>query len=232
MTTAYVIAGGLGTRLRSVVSDVPKPMAIVDGKPFLEYLLNFWISQGVSKFIISVSYMYNKVIDYFGDNFKGVNLEYFIEEEPMGTGGGLIQIVKNLSETFVVINGDTFFEISLNELKSFKHKTQADLVIALFKTSDKKRYGQVLLNEFNQVNGFYNSETKYSKLSNGGVYLVDPLIFKKTSLKFNTKCSFEKNILPTLIKQGFNIFGFQHSGKFIDIGLPEDYKRASNFLKI
>ena len=175
--------------------------------------------------------MYKKIIDYFGDNFKGVKLEYFIEEEPMGTGGGLMQIVKNLSETFVVINGDTFFEISLNELNSFKNKTQADLVIALFKTNDKKRYGQVLLNEFNQVNGFYNSEKSYSNLSNGGVYLVDPLIFKKKKFKFNKKCSFEKNILPTLIEQGFNIFGFQHSGKFIDIGLPEDYKRASKFLK-
>ena len=133
MTVAFVLAGGLGTRLRSEVSEVPKPMAPVDKKPFLEYILNFWISQGVTKFIISVSYKRESIINYFGNSYNGVQIEYFIEKNPLGTGGGLVKIADQLKETFVVINGDTFFEISLKEMQLIRNKTQAELVIALFK---------------------------------------------------------------------------------------------------
>ena len=181
MTTAFVLAGGLGTRLRSVVSNVPKPMAPVDGKPFLEHLLKYWISQGVSKFIISVSYMRDSIINYFGDNYHGIQLEYFIEKDPLGTGGGLIKTINLISDTLVVINGDTFFETSLNELMLFKNKTKAGVVIALFKSNDKGRYGQVLLNEINQVKEFLKSDKHYSELSNGGVYLFDPIILSKNT---------------------------------------------------
>ena len=231
MTTAFVLAGGLGTRLRSIVSDVPKPMAPVDDQPFLEYLLKFWITQGISKFIISVSYMRDSIINYFGDNYQGIQLEYFIEKDPLGTGGGLIKIANQLSDTFVVINGDTFFEISLNELNLFKNKTQAEVVIALFKSNDRERYGQVLLNEINQVKGFLKSNKDYSKLSNGGVYLIDPIVLNKNSYKFKIKCSLENDILPTLINQGSTVVGIEQKGKFLDIGVPADYKRAKKFLK-
>lgn len=232
MTTAFVLAGGLGTRLRSVVSDVPKPMAPVEDRPFLEYLLKFWISQGISKFIISVSYMRENIINYFGDNFQGVKVEYLIERDPLGTGGGLIKTANQMSDTFVVINGDTFFEISLNELKLFKNKTKAEVVIALFKSSDRGRYGQVLLNEINQVKGFLKSDKHYSELSNGGVYLIDPNILNENSYRFNSKCSLEDDILPTLINLGLNVVGIEQKGKFLDIGVPMDYKRAKEFLKI
>ena len=232
MITAYVLAGGLGTRLRSVVSDVPKPMADVDGKPFLEYLLQYWISQGISKFIISVSYMSEIIINYFGNTYKGVQVEYLIEKEPLCTGGGLIKIAKQLSSTFAVTNGDTFFEISLSELISFKHKTQAEVVMALFKSNDKGRYGQVLLNEINQVKGFLKTFEDYSEFSNGVVYLVDPIILNKNSYRFNTECSLENDILPNLIKCGSNIVGVEQKGKFLDIGIPSDYSNAKNLFKI
>jgi D-glycero-alpha-D-manno-heptose 1-phosphate guanylyltransferase len=232
MTTAFVLAGGLGTRLRSVISNAPKPMAPVDDQPFLEYLLKFWITQGISKFIISVSYMRDSIINYFGDNYQGIQIEYFIEKDPLGTGGGLIKIANQLSNTFVVINGDTFFEISLNELKLFKNKTQAEVVIALFKSNDRDRYGQVLLNEINQVKGFLKSNKDYSELSNGGVYLIDPIVLNKNSYKFNIKCSLENDILPTLINQGSNVVGIEQKGKFLDIGVPADYNRAKKFLKL
>jgi D-glycero-alpha-D-manno-heptose 1-phosphate guanylyltransferase len=231
MTIAFVLAGGLGTRLRNVISNVPKPMAPVDDKPFLEYLLKFWISQGISKFIISVSYMREIIINYFGDKYQGVKVEYLIEKNPLGTGGGLIKTANQMSDTFVVINGDTFFEISLNDLKLFKNKTNAEVVIALFKSSDRGRYGQVLLNEINQVKGFLKSDNYYSGLSNGGVYLIDPIILNKNNFRFNSKCSLEDDILPTLINQGSNIVGIEQRGKFLDIGVPGDYKRAKEFLK-
>jgi len=231
MTIAFVLAGGLGTRLRSVVSEVPKPMALVDEKPFLEHLLKYWISQGISKFIISVSYMRDSIINYFGDNYQGIPVEYFIEKNPLGTGGGLIKIANQLSDTFAVINGDTFFEISLDELKLFKNRTHARVVIALFKTNDKKRYGQVLLDKKNQVKKFIKSNIDYSELSNGGVYLIDPDILNKNNLKFNIKCSLENDILPTLINQGSTVVGMEQKGKFLDIGIPADYSRAKEFLK-
>ena len=226
---AFVLAGGLGTRLRSSVSDVPKPMAPVDNKPFLEYLIKFWISQGISKFIISVSYMRDSIINYFGDYYEGIKLEYFIEKDPLGTGGGLIKTAKEQSDTFVVINGDTFFEISLNELKLFKNKTKAEVVIALFKSNDRSRYAQVLLNEANQVKGFLKSDEDYSELSNGGVYLIDPIVLNKNSYKFDVKCSLENDILPTLINQGSAVSGIEQRGKFLDIGIPADYNRAKRF---
>ncbi len=231
MTTAFILAGGLGTRLRSLVSDVPKPMAPVDDKPFLEYLLKYWISQGISKFIISVSYKRESIINYFGDSYQGIQLEYFIEKHPLGTGGGLIKTINLISDTLVVINGDTFFETSLNELKLFKNKTNAGVVIALFKSNDRGRYGQVLINEINQVKGFLKSEKYYSELSNGGVYLVDPIIFNKNTYKFNSKCSLEDDILPAFINQGLNVVGIEQKGKFLDIGVPTDYIRAKKFLK-
>lgn len=231
MTTAFILAGGLGTRLRSLVSDVPKPMAPIDDKPFLEYLLKYWISQGISKFIISVSYKRESIINYFGDSYQGIQLEYFIEKHPLGTGGGLIKTIKLISDTLVVINGDTFFETSLNELKLFKNKTNAEVVIALFKSNDRGRYGQVLINEINQVKGFLKSEKYYSELSNGGVYLVDPIIFNKNTYKFKSKCSLEDDILPAFINQGLNVVGIEQQGKFLDIGVPADYIRAKKFLK-
>jgi D-glycero-alpha-D-manno-heptose 1-phosphate guanylyltransferase len=128
MTVAYILAGGLGTRLRSVVSDVPKPMAPICGQPFLKLLLNFWIKQGITKFIISVGYLKEKVISFFGKEHNGIFIEYFEEDTPLGTGGALIILSKRLKEDFIVINGDTFFDVSLPQLKKFKRKKKQELL--------------------------------------------------------------------------------------------------------
>ena len=115
MTIAYILAGGYGKRLKKVVPNLPKPMALIEKKPFLEYLLDYWIDEGVTKFIISVGYLKDIIIKHFGNKYKNIPIEYFVEKSPLGTGGGLIFISNQLSDPFIVLNGDTFFEVSLKE---------------------------------------------------------------------------------------------------------------------
>ena len=128
MTTAIILAGGLGTRLRSVIPDLPKPMAPICGRPFIEYQLEYWIKQGINKFILSVGYK-NKVISgYFGDNYKGVEIDYVIENEPLGTGGAFLLASERIAnnESFLLLNGDTYFDVDLDKLKEFAIEKDAD----------------------------------------------------------------------------------------------------------
>ena len=229
MTVAYILAGGLGTRLRSVVSDVPKPMAPICGQPFLKLLLNFWIKQGITKFIISVGYLKEKVISFFGKEHNGIFIEYFEEDTPLGTGGALIILSKRLKEDFIVINGDTFFDVSLPQLKKFKRKKRAGIAMALFENNELDRYGQVIIDEMSWVKDIKKSSKNLSNLSNGGVYLMDPEIISGNSHNFNQKCSLETDILPYLIEKKHIVTGLKHKGKFLDIGIPEDYLRANKF---
>lgn len=232
MTIAYILAGGLGTRLRSVVSDVPKPMAPVCGQPFLKLLLNFWIKQGITKFIISVGFLKEKVISFFGKEYNGISIEYLEENIPLGTGGGLIILSKKLKEDFVVVNGDTFFDVSLLQLKELKRKKKAGIAMALFENNEPDRYGQVIIDEISWIKDIKQSKYNLSNLSNGGVYLMDPEIISVYSHNFNQKCSLEKDILPYLIEKKNIVTGLKQNGKFLDIGIPEDYLRANNFFKI
>ena len=112
MPSAVILAGGLGTRLRSVVSDVPKPMAPVGGRPFLEYQLEYWINQGISRFVLSVGYRHEAITEHFGSRYKGVELEYAVEEQPLGTGGGLLLAAEKLKQDtpFLLLNKDTYFK--------------------------------------------------------------------------------------------------------------------------
>ena len=232
MTIAYILAGGLGTRLRSVVSDVPKPMAPVCGQPFLKLLLNFWIKQGITKFIISVGFLKEKVISFFGKEYNGISIEYLEENIPLGTGGGLIILSKRFKEDFVVVNGDTFFDVSLLQLKELKRKKKAGIAMALFENNEPDRYGQVIIDEISWIKDIKQSKYNLSNLSNGGVYLMDPEIISVNSHNFNQKCSLEKDILPYLIEKKNIVTGLKQNGKFLDIGIPEDYLRANNFFKI
>lgn len=232
MTIAYVLAGGLGTRLRKEISDVPKPMAPVNGSPFLKLLLNFWIKKGVTKFIISVGYLKNHIKNYFGKKYMGVPIEYFEENNPLGTGGGLLIISKKLNQEFLVINGDTYFDISLEKLKKIQSKMKSGIVMSLFENNKIDRYGQVIIDELNWVKGIKKSKKKISNFANGGVYLMDPSVIIKNISKFERKCSLEKDILPELINQKKIVGGVVQKGKFLDIGTPSDYIRASDYLKV
>ena len=116
--TAVILAGGKGSRLKQVVNDRPKPMALVRSKPFLYYLLEYWYQQGIRKFILLIGYDYMKIVDYFRDTYKEASVQYSVEEYPLGTGGALLKLVEdfNLEDRFVLLNGDSFIKITLEKL--------------------------------------------------------------------------------------------------------------------
>lgn len=215
---AIILAGGFGTRLRSVCSDRPKPMAEIQGKPFIEYLLEYWKRQGVVHFIFSVGYLHQIIICYFGMDYQGIPIDYAIENEPLGTGGGLLQSIPFLrhpDSPFLVLNGDTFFDVPLI---TFFHK--GEVTLALYQIEKNARYHGVILEEDGLIK---NINDLNSKLINGGCYLFN----KKALAGFRQKgpLSLEKEILPILISQG-DCYGQMFDGSFIDIGIPEDYERS------
>ena len=229
--TAIILAGGLGTRLRSLVNDRPKPMAMVKDTPFLAILINYWIKQGVNKIIMSVGYKNEVIQSYFGSEFNGCKIKYSIESSPLGTGGAFIQAASflNNQENFLLMNGDTYFEITMKDMEHYSNSKNADWLIALTKSKDKLRYGGVCIDQTNRIQ-FENSSYK-TDLVNGGVYLINPRILKKIEkIKIKKPMSLEGEIFPRLSNVGVSVFGAYFSNKFIDIGIPEDYKRAAQII--
>ena len=230
VTTAIILAGGLGTRLKKVVPDLPKPMALIRERPFLEYQMDFWISQGVTKFILSVGYLNHIIIDHFGDSYRTASIDYFVEDEPLGTGGALLLAAQGLKETFLVLNGDTFFEVDLNNLIEFHKKQKSELTLSLFKSNQLGRYMGVDLKDNGEILSLQSGANEFSVLANGGVYLVDPSALIRLNCEPYIKFSLEHELLPKFISLGGVLYGFENSGKFIDIGVPEDYYRSQKIL--
>ena len=230
VSTAIILAGGLGTRLRQVAPKVPKPMAPINNRPFLEYQMDYWIKQGIVKFILSVGYLKDVIINHFGNSYKGISIEYVEESSPLGTGGGLLFAAKNLHETFVVLNGDTFFEVNLSELLKFHLKNSSEWTFSLFYMEQSERYLGIEIDNNGRVLSLKSKPDRPSNLINGGVYLINPSALTKLSYNADTKASLEDDLLPEFILSNKSIFGLEFCGKFIDIGIPEDYKRAEQFL--
>lgn len=232
MTIAYILAGGYGKRLKKVVPNLPKPMALIEKKPFLEYLMDHWIDEGISKFIISVGYLKDIIIKHFGNEYKNIPIEYFVEKSPLGTGGGLIIISNQLSDPFIVLNGDTFFEISFKKLLLFKKKNKIGFVMNLFQTSEGDRYGIVDLKKKIWVKSIDQSKKIKKGWANGGVYLINPDVIKKSNFKSGIAYSLERDIIPNLISLGNIVGGHKQKNKFLDIGIPKDYYKAKKFFNL
>ena len=222
---AVILAGGLGTRLREAVVDLPKSMAPVGGKPFLTFLLDQLCMYRVTKAIVAAGYMHEQIVSHFGSCYKDLQLVYSVENEPLGTGGALIRAVDLVtSDSFFVLNGDTLFNIDLEKFrKSFKY-SNASLAVALKRMKDFDRYGSVTLDD-DRIVSF--NEKKYCSegLINGGVYIMrkDWILRNAPGEKF----SFEKDIMERRVPIDI-ITGYVSDAYFIDIGIPEDYERANN----
>lgn len=233
MTAAIILAGGLGTRLHSIVSDRPKPMALVKNKPFLQHQMEYWIEQGVSRFILSVGYKLELIVESFGDSFMGVPVEYSIESTPMGTGGGLLRAASKLNskDPFLLLNGDTYFDVCLGELKKKYKQTAAAVVFSSFESNDTERYMglEVYSEKITGLNIKPDSKSS-SVLVNGGVYLMGPraieILSKHHSL--NEKFSLETTGFTELINAQLVMTHIKSTGNFIDIGVPEDFLRAQH----
>ena len=226
-----VLAGGLGTRLRSVVSEVPKCMAPVAGKPFLWYLLKYLTRYDVSKVILSVGYLRGVIFDWVEevkDDFP-FHFDYAIEEEPLGTGGGIrLALNKVTTSDVVVLNGDTYFDVNLEELMKNHRLYSSAVTLALKPMCDFDRYGRVVIDNMDKrIVEFKEKEYCKEGLINGGIYVINRLepIFEGLPKKF----SFETAVFEPQCKLG-KLFGVVQDGYFIDIGIPEDYKKAQEEL--
>ena len=228
---AIILAGGFGTRLQHIVSDVPKPMADINGSPFLVFLLWKLQTAGISHVILSTGYLHEKIENYFGNRFENLKITYSQETEPLGTGGA-VQFALGKAETdnLLVLNGDTLFDIDFAHFDNFYRTKKTMLALALRKEKDLCRYGTVKINENAKIVGFSEKNTSNGEgLINGGIYLLNKKLFDNQKLP--KTFSFEKEILE---KQYLNdeFFGIVFDSYFIDIGVPEDYARAQMELSL
>lgn len=231
ITTAIILAGGFGTRLQSVISDLPKPMAPINGEPFLNYQLNYLKHYGIKKVILSVGYLSEKIKDYYGFSFNGLEIDYVVEENPLGTGGGIRLAMQKCDETFAyVLNGDSFFEVDLTEFYNLHIEKKAQISLALRKVGDAVRYGTIEKNaEHNIISFKEKSGISKEGIINGGVYILDKNLYLQATLP-NSNFSIEKDFFEKQLTT-FTIKGFEFEGYFIDIGIPEDYIKAQHDFK-
>jgi D-glycero-alpha-D-manno-heptose 1-phosphate guanylyltransferase len=232
VTSAVILAGGLGTRLRSTVPDLPKPMAPISGRPFLEHQIDYWIKQGVSHFVLSVGYRHELIVDHFGNSYKGAELDYVIEKTPLGTGGGLLLAAEkvNKNEPFLLLNGDTYFAVDLRILMEFSLANSADWCFSLFRTHEEGRYMGMDISPQGQITSLKSGAGRPVRLANGGVYWVSPDALVNERFSPGDKVSLEDDIFPVVMASGQRLLGIELSNIFIDIGVPDDYHRAATLL--
>ena len=221
-----ILSGGIGSRLRDVVKDVPKPMADINGRPFLEYLTENMINYGADEFIFCVGYKKEVIQDYFKDNYKGIPVKYSIEEELLGTGGAIRQAFDLFNiDNAVIINGDTF--VKMDYAQFYKDMKGEKLGLALKYVDNASRYGLVENENVRVVNFCEKKDTVEAGFINAGIYYIDKTLFNKDLPK---KFSFEKDILEKEIKNLKPKF-YRADDYFIDIGIPDSYKQAVRELK-
>jgi len=225
---AFVLCGGLGTRLRSVVSDRPKSMAPVGGVPFLQLLLEDLKAQGIREVILGTGYMANQVQAFFrgGEEF-GLRVCYSREDKPLGTGGALKLAEPLLSDPVVVLNGDSYVEWSLAATRDLFAQKDASVVMILQAVPDVARYGSVTIEPGGRVTEFVEKGTRTGAgLINAGVYLLRKEVV--AALPVGQAVSLERDLFPGLLRG--EVYGLVSEGLFIDIGVPADLERAQAVL--
>ncbi|RDY23268.1 D-glycero-D-manno-heptose 1-phosphate guanosyltransferase [Romboutsia maritimum] len=224
---AIILAGGFGTRLKDVVSNVPKPMAPINNIPFLKYILDYVYKNGVNRVILAVGYKHDIITNYFGNKYKGMDLIYSIEDKPLFTGGAIkkaLNVCKN--KNVLVVNGDTYLDVRLEDMMKFHDINNGDITVAIKHMENFNRYGTVELSNIKIIQ-FNEKQQRESGFINGGIYILNKSLFNNIR---ENKFSFEKDIMEKLILD-LNILGFITKGYFIDIGIPSDYYKAQNDFK-
>ena len=225
---AVILAGGFGTRLSHIIQDVPKPMAPINDIPFLVYIFEYLLKYGVKKIVMATGYKTEVIEEYFGNNYKGMNIVYSVEKEPLGTGGAIKKALDFcIDKKVFVLNGDTYFDVDLIKMKEFHLKENAKLTIGLKSMVNFERYGTVEF-ENNNILKFNEKRQTDEGYINGGIYFLN----KDSLNNIEEKAfSFEHDYMEKFTsKEKFK--GFVSDGYFIDIGVPEDYYRANNELKL
>jgi len=224
-TPAVLLVGGMGTRLRPVVPNAPKPLAAVGNKSFLELLVLQLSVQGIRRIVMCTGYMSDQIEAHFGDGRNwGVAIQHSKELQPMGTGGAvkLAQSFVQDSPEFFVMNGDSFMELDFGRMLQFHCGHGAVMTLAARRVENAGRYGTLQLGSDQRITGFLEKTgSEAPGLVNAGVYVFDQDLLRRIP---DGPCSLERDIFPGLVSHG--MYALEHRGVFIDIGTPEDYARA------
>lgn len=227
---AIILAGGFGTRLAAVVADVPKPMAPVAGRPFLEHLLDRLLSQGVRRVVLAVGYKHEVIQNHFGSEYRGLEVSYSVETDPLWTGGALRQAFEEAGLVrALALNGDTFCTADLSAFSAAHAKADRACSLTLVPVEDAGRYGAVELDAAGRVSAFREKNPQPAPgLINAGVYALERRVFELAPPE--KKFSFEQAVLQAhAASAGFAGF-IATDATFIDIGIPEDFYRAQTLL--
>jgi len=206
---------------------VPKSMAPINKRPFLEYLFDHLIGQGVTKAVLSVGYKHEAIISHFQANYRSLEIDYAVETEPLGTGGGIrLAFWKIREPRALVLNGDSLFKVDLNAMMDFHLKKKSEATLALRKLDDTGRYGRVSLNRTGRITGFAEKAVRAAPgYISGGVYIIEKLFLMEP--EFRGKFSIEKDCFERYCTFS-KMYGFPSGGYFLDIGIPADYKQAQH----
>lgn len=234
---AILLAGGLGTRLRPAVPELPKCLAPVRGRPFIAYVTDYFRQQGIKRFIFALGYKSDHFDDFFRSEFPDGGYAVSLEKEPLGTGGAIRQACGlSIEKTVLILNGDTFFRIGLKALSDFHEEKRADCSLCLRPMTDFDRFGVVELDDEARVSRFREKQYYQAGLINGGVYALDRATFFQE--KWPPVFSFEKDYLEKPASGGQDcpiagrrLFGLVQPAYFIDIGIPDDYRRVQEEYK-
>lgn len=223
-----ILAGGMGTRLQSVVSDVPKCMASVAGHPFLYYLITSLIEAGFNHIILALGYKHEIIEEWIETNAFPIHISTVTEETPLGTGGAVrLALSKAETNEVFILNGDTFFGVRYTEMLNLHKATQSAVTVALKRMEKFDRYGVVDIEQpTSRILRFNEKQDCESGLINGGVYLINRHELDNFPMKF----SLEKDFFETAVRTS-TLSGYISEGYFIDIGIPEDYERAQTDFK-
>lgn len=222
---AYVLAGGEGTRLRPLTYEIPKPLIPVKNKPIIQYQLELFRKHGVNDIVLGVGYLHHKIKDYFSDGEKhGINLKYVVEDQPLGTGGGLKMLKNHIQGPFIMTNGDNLVNIDLQDMYHFHIKNNAMITIALTPVEDVSAFGVAAL-KGGRITKFVEKpkrEDAPSNLINAGVYIIEPEIIDMIP---DGPCSIEREIFPKIAESG-GLFGYKFNGQWFPTDNQKRYERA------
>jgi len=225
---AVLLVGGLGTRLRNVIGDLPKPLAPVGGRPFLAWMLDALAGQGFGRVILATGYRGDQVEATLGTNWRGMTLEYSREPQPLGTGGAIALAARRISaDAFFVMNGDTWLRLDYAEFDTQARESDARLGIALTRVDDVGRYGSIRT-QGGRVAGFVEKGSTGPGYINAGVYWVRRDLLPE--FPRDEQFSFETQLLVPLVARE-SVFAYTDTSGFIDIGVPEDYARAQHVVR-
>jgi len=224
--TVAILVGGAGTRLRAVVRDRPKPLAPVCGRPFLAYLLNQVAALRPRRIVLCTGYGAEQVRDAIGGSWQGIEVGYAREESPLGTGGALANARPVLGPGSVLaMNGDSYCDTSLDAFQSAHFDSRAETTLLLVRMLDVARYGAVSLDAGNRITAFHEKGARAAGWINAGVYMISPA--RLAEIPVGRAVSLEGEMFPLWIQSG--LYGHPCEGRFIDIGIPEDFRRAQEF---